>query len=349
MEKYFIKNGDSLPSIAEELGLTIDELMNFHNINSKLHDQINNMNLPKWSDHILIPDSIENLKYKKHKKESSNTISFPQKEIESTRYVITQKIDMQVSGNSMIDSETEILWNHKKTKNGNSFLAHLKQESHEVKYIKSIYRALAEYMQKFNEPLENLVLKLSEKGNIEELTNQQEINQRWQSLKKELTPQLGNTLEEQNMLESGDKDFSESLPIIKNNTLYNLFFPDVYKEHEISDTFNEEEKKSYVSQIFSNEKVNITTKKKVEKEHQMMKIKLLSEQNHSENDHLKSIYNEKLKPFFQEEYKYSFTWAVEYHYDIQTGKMISCNSKIKEQTGSSYSYVMEHVIELKKN
>lgn len=349
MEKYFIKNGDSLHSIAEELGLSVEELVTFHNINSKLHDQINNLNLPKWSDHILIPDSIENLKNKKDKKESSNTINFPQKEIDSTLYSITQKIDMQVSGNSMIDSETEIVWNYKKTKNGNNFFAYLNQESHQVKYIKSIYRALAEYMQKFNEPLEHLVLKLSAQGNIEELTNQQEINQRWQNLKKDLTPQLGNTLEEQNMLESGDKDFSESLPIIKNNTLYNLFFPDVYKEHEISDTFNGAEKKTYVSQIFSNEKVNITTKRKVEKEHQIIKIKLLSEQNHSENDHLKSIYNEKLKPFFQEEYKYSFTWAVEYHYDIQTGKMILCNSKIKEQTGSSYSYVMEHMIELKKN
>lgn len=349
MEKYFIKNGDSLQSIAEELGLHIEEVVSFHNIHSKLHDQITNMGLPKWSDHILISDSIENLKNKKHKKESSNTVSLFQKEVESSRYLISQKIDMQVSGNSMIDSETEIIWNYKKTKSENNFLAHLNQESHQVKYIKSIYRALAEYMQKFNEPLENLVLKLSEKGSIDELINQQEINQRWQSLKKDLTLQLGNTLEEQNMLESGDKDFSDSLPIIKNNTLYNLFFPNVYQEHEISDKFNGEERKSYVSQIFSNEKVHITTKKKVEKDHQIVKIKLFSQENQSENDHLKRIYNEKLKPFFQEEYKYSFTWSVEYHYDVQTGKMISCNSKIKEQTGSSYSYVMEHVIELKKN
>ena len=256
---------------------------------------------------------------------------------------------MQVSGNSMIDSETDIVWNYKRQKKEGDFFAYLTQESHQVKYIKSIYRALAEYMQKFNKPLENLVLRLSEKGNVTELMNQQEIKQSWLDLKKELTPQLGDTLEEKNMLESGDKDFSDSFPLIKNNTLYNLFFPNVYNEHEIKEKFEGEEKQLYISQIFSNEKVNIITKKKVEKEGHIVKIKLFSQADNSGNNHLKNIYNEKLKPFFQEEYNYSFTWSVEYNFNTETGKMIVCNSKIKEQTGSSYSHVMEHLIELKKN
>jgi len=349
LDKYYIKNGDSLESIAEELGLKVQELINYHNDNSKLHDNIRDKNLPKWSDHIIIADTVDNLKMKKKLKNSPDHINIFQRDTEPIKYLITQKIDMQVSGNSMIDSETEIIWKYKKQKKDGSFHANLEQESHQIKYIKSIYRALAEYMQKFNKPLEHLILKLSDTGEIDEVENQEEINKQWLEFKKNLTPELGNTPEEKHMIESGDKDFSDSLPLLKNNTLYDLFFSGIYGEHEVSDKFEGEEKKKYISQIFSSEKVNIITKKKFDKDGELIKVKLYSEADSTNNHHLKSIYDEKLRPFFQEEYNYSFSWSVEYSFNPGTGIMVSCNSKIKEMTGSSYNHVMEHIIQLVKN
>lgn len=347
MDKYFIKKGDSLESISNELGLTFNEIINYHNSNSQLHDNIKNMELPIWSNYIFISDSIENLL--KRKKENESVINFKQKKIDTTKYLITQKIDMQVSGNSMIDSETEIVWSLNKYEDRNQFCARLIQESHNIKYIKSIYRGLAEYMQKFNKPMEDLILDLSETGSIENIANQSDIFNQWMELKKELSPQLGNTLEEKQMLESGDKDFSQSLPLLKKNTLYNLFFNNYYNKYQVSNKFDDGEKQIYISQLFSNEKVNIVTKRKIEKIDDNLKVIFFSEADPTSNNHLKSIYEEKLKPFFQENYNYSFTWSIEYLFNMESGKMLSCNSKIKEQTGSQYSHITSHLIEVMKN
>uniref|UniRef100_A0AAU6WTK6 Uncharacterized protein n=1 Tax=Chryseobacterium endophyticum TaxID=1854762 RepID=A0AAU6WTK6_9FLAO len=112
---------------------------------------------------------------------------------------------------------------------------------HQVKYIKSIYRQFAEYMQKFNKPLEHLVIGLSQEGGVESLVNQEEITERWNMLKNELQPELGNTFEEKNMIEGGDRDFSDTLPLIKNNLLYTLFLNDLFYEYADPGIFIEQE------------------------------------------------------------------------------------------------------------
>lgn len=348
MEKYYIKNGDSLESIADELGLKITELISYHNECSKMHDNIKNNDLPKWTDHIFIPDSVEVLKKNKEDFLSVDKVILIQKEIAPVQYLIQQKIDMQVSGSSMIDSETEIIWEYSKTQEEGVFYGDIQQKSHQVKYIKSIYRQLAEYMQKFNRPLEHLVVELFSEGNIKSLANQDEIKKVWDILKNKLKPELGDTFDEKNMIEGGDNDFSNTIPLIKNNILYTLFLNDLFYEYLELNTFIELEKRVYTSQIFSNEKVIITTKRKIEKEGNIAKIKFYSESASDKNDHLRGIYNTKLKDFLQERYNYSLTWSIEYHFNILKGEMLLCQSKIKEQASSKYSHLMEHKFELIK-
>jgi len=350
VNKVKIDPNKSIFDVANDLGLDLSTLREFHNNNSYAHDWIReDFSIPTWTEWILIPDSIENLKKKKEEVDSPNIINLIQKTNESIDYKIIQKIDMQVSGSSMIDSETDIIWRVKKNEKNNLFFVDVSQQSHQVKYIKSMYRQLAEYMQRFNKPIEQLILELSTSGKIMSIENQDEIESSWKKLREILKGEMGDSLEEKNMLEGGDKDFRDTLPLIKNNILYHLFFNDVFYKYTETDKFLEIESHQYASQVFSNEKVNIITKRKVEKEGNLAKIKFYTESDPNKNDHLRNIYNSKLKDFLKEEFDYQLTWSVEYLYDIKNAKMISCISKIKEVASSKYCHMMEHNITINKN
>ncbi|PJJ62949.1 hypothetical protein [Chryseobacterium geocarposphaerae] len=344
--KIQLKEKDSISDVATDLGIDVKVLIDFHNSNSQPHEWIRkDLTIAPWVKELIIPDTAENLRKIKNLRESKDVVQLVQTEVKA-RYKIVQKIDMQISGSSMIDSETEIIWNHSKTKKENVFYSDIKQESHQIKYIKSIYRQFAEYMQKLNKPLEHLILELFDEGKVKALSNQNEVKEIWSSLKKELKPEMGNTPEEKNMIEGGDKDFSNTLPLINNNVLYKLFFNDLFYQYSELDIFVDLEQQEYISQIFAAEKVMLSKKRKVKKEGDLVRIKLYYESDPKKNGRLKEIYNTKLKDFLQEDYSYSLTWSIEYLFEIRQGKMLSCHSKIKEQASSKYCHLTEHTIEL---
>ncbi|MGG5210054.1 hypothetical protein ACQWU4_14075 [Chryseobacterium sp. MIQD13] len=339
-----LKEKDSISDIAIDLGIDLKILIEYHNASSQPHEWIRkDLTVAPWVKELIIPDTAENLRNLKKQRESPNIVNLVHKELE-TRYTILQKIDMKVSGSSMIDSETEIVWEFKKSRKKDFFNGNVKQTSHKIKYIKSMYRQLTEYMQRFNKPIENLVVELTPQGSVKTISNQSEIESEWKNLRKELQSEMGDTLEEKNMLEGGDKDFSDTLPLIKNNILYNLFFNEVFQEYNNVGEFVQLGQQKYNSQIFNNEKVNITIKRKIEKEGNIAKLKFYSESQSDKNEHLRELYNTKLREFLKEDYGYLLTWSLEYHYDIEKGKMLFCHSKIKEQASNSYSHLMEHII-----
>lgn len=149
-------------------------------------------------------------------------------------------------------------------------------------------------------------------------------------------------------MEGGDKDFRDTLPLIKNNILYNLFFNDCYSNYNVTRNFVEQKKEQqYNSQAFNNEKSKYYNKKKSRKEGDIAKIKFLCESDSDHNKHLKEIYNSRLKEFLKENYDYSLIWSIEYHFDIEKGIMLFCQSKIKRTYHcSNYIHSMEHKIEL---
>ena len=110
LHKYQIDKSFSLQKIAENLGLNANQLKDFHNTNSHPHEWIKDDDtFPQWLECLYIPDSEINLIENKKRRESLDFVSLKQAEIDQSKYKINQKIDLQISGNSMIDSETEII------------------------------------------------------------------------------------------------------------------------------------------------------------------------------------------------------------------------------------------------
>ena len=206
-----------------------------------------------------------------------------------------------------------------------------------------------EYFEKGDLNFEYLNVKLRPSGEIKEILNQKDIEDKWLLLKEELSPEMGDTLEEKRMLEGGDNDFKNSLPLLKNSLLHRLFFMDLYKSYTISDTFYSVAPLKYTSQIFNQEEIFLITKQKIEKNNYSVKIKFFSEADIEKNEHLKAIYNSKLRDFLKQEFNYQFTWSLEYTFDMQQGIMLQCHSKIKEQAASNYTHLTEHKISLTEN
>lgn len=346
MNKIQLKEKTSISDIAKDLGLELATLVEFHNANSQPHEWVRrDFTVASWVNELIIPDTVENLKEKKFQQESPHFVNLNQGEFEE-KYKILQKIDLSVVGNSMVDSETNIVWNIKKEKNDDRYFAvSINQEKHEVNYIKSMYRQLAEYMQKFNQPLEVLVLALNSDGSINSILNQEEIKRQWNILRLELASEMIGTLEEKNILDNAEQDFTNTLSLLKNNFLYNLFFKELFQEYHEVGKFVEIHSPTYRSQIFSNEKVNMITKRKIEKEGDIIKIKFYSESENNNNQHLKRIYDSNLKDFLHENFKYLLNWSLEYHFNKE-GKMLFCQSKTKEQATDQYSHIMEHIINI---
>ncbi len=192
--------------------------------------------------------------------------------------------------------------------------------------------------------MEHLVINLSPDGNIKDIVNQNEVKEAWNLVKIGLESEMGNSVEERNMIEGGDLDFSNTLPLIKNNILYQLILKDLYHEYSELNKFIEIGTQKYTSQIFGNETVFLNVKRKVEKEDEIAKIKFYAEADPNNNGHLRDIYNAKLKDFLQENYTYSLIWTTEYHIDIKKGKVTLCHSKIKEKANSKYNHSMEYKI-----
>lgn len=136
-KKYYVKRKESLESIANELGISSENLRGYHNRFCELNDLLSakGENLQKVG-YILIPYSIEQLKINKEKEVRLKTFALEQKPTETLTYLILQNIDMQVSGDSIVDSETEILWKYKKEQNQNFFLCRIISERTSSKVYK---------------------------------------------------------------------------------------------------------------------------------------------------------------------------------------------------------------------
>lgn len=136
-KKYYVKRKESLESIANELGISSENLRGYHNRFCDLNDLLSakGENLQKVG-YILIPYSIEQLKINKEKEVRLKTFALEQKPTETLTYLILQNIDMQVSGDSIVDSETEILWKYKKEQNQNFFLCKIISERTSSKVYK---------------------------------------------------------------------------------------------------------------------------------------------------------------------------------------------------------------------
>lgn len=144
-------------------------------------------------------------------------------------YRIHQKSEFAINNEVINESESDSIWNiNRFTQLEDSYQVGITMEEHKVTKCDDIFIALTNFTNLFNIPLQNLILTLDNNGMPIEVNNQQDIQQRWQEVKEKNFSQYTNDKDLAPVIEGADLDFSNTIQLIQNSTLYILLFPNVY-------------------------------------------------------------------------------------------------------------------------
>lgn len=161
--------------------------------------------------------------------------------IESKKYRISQKMIMDVETSRFTDIETDIIWQTQPLQQRSQII--LKELQRNAVKIPTAFTPTIQFLSQFNEPIVELQLAINENGTINNILNQHEIEQKWQHVKHRI---LSSQTEPDELLDSiinkGDSDYQQTLPMLLNTPIYQVFFPALlgskYLEPRSSGTIN---------------------------------------------------------------------------------------------------------------
>ena len=246
------------------------------------------------------------------------------------RYKIQQKTVFTFNGMAISDTSAEAIWridNWKKNNEG--YIVSLTSEKHETNSNASQMADLITLMGKFNIPMTDLMIQLNEKGKPIEVLNQTEIYNKWVGLRDGELSKFKEEEQTNNILIAGDKDYSNTLPIILNSSYYMLFFPPVYGQKKSSNSkFN---KINLGSTLFqgSNVEINIgenvigMTDSGISMNH--IGLGCIDDYNKAEK-----AFNDGYKKIVEEPFDYEYRYNADYLYNTN-GVLIKSNAEIQEK------------------
>lgn len=326
---YKIQKVDTLESIASKLGISPDELKWFHNRYCRLNDLLGAGKLPKNLSHIIIPNDgfLENdtiiLKLEENRK----------------RYKITQDSKLFVLNKPITHSIQETEWEVIFKKGLYNHQVEIQVVKREEKQLNSQWNPLLNLLKKLNIPFEKVELTLSLEGIVNKIINQEEILNKWNRIKTELE----NDPNFNEVIKTGDKEYSNSLPALKKDILYFLFFSKFYNsEKKYNQPIITDRDKSMYSVLFSGieNKADIKQifyKKELQKVYFRQKITNLRN-NISE---IKSLYKNQFEKFTEidtNQMNYSVSCNADYILSVKDGNLISCNALFTEKAHDKLYY-----------
>lgn len=231
--EYKIKKGDTLESIAEKHHITINELVDFHNRNCGITQQIIGNNIPFHITNIIVEfTSHKNIQKKK----------FYDKKIRKARYR-TKQINI-VKINDIINTHTTVRC---------EYLFELNKNQAKVKLEDSIYnfyadgtKDLEQFIRTSDSIKKEMEYLLNDGGEIIEIVNIEKLQQDWHRFKKQMpfNNLVKNSKPEvlKQLIDAGNSEFSSSDILLKNckNNLFNQIIFSQYLKKQPDNFVNEQ-------------------------------------------------------------------------------------------------------------
>ena len=203
--------------------------------------------------------------------------------------------------------------------NSYSFVIELKK--HEILSVYPDYREVAVFGQLFNRPTARLHLKLNFNNDVLEVLNQDEVNANWQVLK-----QMDSIAQMQPIIEAGNRAFSNTLPMLKEQWLYQLIFTGLSEAGLLNQW---RPAKQEMSNYFKGEWIPVHCKKKsLTNEQGITQFNLLCKNIQSEvlNEEIKDYYRKFAPAFLNDCNHYRYTSRTSYIFNgqsIHASKIVS--------------------------
>ncbi|MGH1520391.1 LysM peptidoglycan-binding domain-containing protein [Chryseobacterium sp. JK1] len=338
--KYEIKKGDTLNSIAEKQGISVKELIRFHNENCGLTNIIIGSSIPLQLSFLIL--------------EKNNKKAFNEEERDRINYMARyrcEQINISRINNNVI------------TLSANTYSEYLLKRDEiasnifEVKLVDSTFNAdpviyeqgfdFALKLEKLRTPV---VCSIDSSGRIDKIYNEDELRSRWENFRDNklnsdpVYTQLRTQAPEQakDLIITGNKEFS-SMSDFAMTLDKNLFFHIIFRA--IQGKKLEDYDLNQMSQIFPNVDLNTNVIKSLVKEDDNVEVYrlvgTLSKEKIS-NESLEIMYNEIYKPMI----KYSFTefdyiYRVNYTIDKSSGMLVEGRAALSEKIKNNYEILTE--------
>lgn len=342
--KHDIKEGSTLESIAKEKAISVKELVDFHNSQVPMTQQI-------YGDYI--PLHIESLKISPLKIDKGDFNNAKIEEGTSARYRCEQINISRINNETITLSATTYSEYLVKRNTNNKAHLHIDLTDSSFNVDPEIYKQGFNFALKLEKVRTPVSLELNSSGLVQEIFEKEQLLQRWQQfrdneLKKEpLFIQLKNQAEAQadDLIKTGNKEFSSMTDFAK--TLdKNLFFHILFRALQGSNLLDYD--LIQLSQIFPNVNVKVHVVKSLVKEDEgkitYRLVGTLNKENISTHD-LKKMYDEIYKPMINYAFtEFEYIYRIRYTIDKKSGLLLEGKAILSEKIKNNYEILTEYNI-----
>lgn len=261
------------------------------------------------------------------------------------RFLITHQSNLYALNSSVVDLKAESTWNIKDLQvAADGYIVHMEVEKHELFNKNPALNDMLNFSKLFNLPIQQLSLKLNTNGEVVEVLNQAEIFEKWQLLKQEIGPTLQGDPNADFIYQNGDKQFGNSLGMIRDTTIYKLFFTAQYGTLKKGDTKQISSGK-LASQMFQSKEIPynvIATVKDINQS--VLTVAYETSISGFDKKPFEEIYNSVYKEAMGDTFKYRIGYHGDYLYNIRTGMIMSGAVYISEYANDNLFFEESYLI-----
>ncbi|MDY6205691.1 MAG: LysM domain-containing protein [Prevotella sp.] len=298
-ETYRVKDGDTLRSIAEQLQISVRDLMAFHNAHSctLLRDDFIGVSMFK---EICIPADLDGFR----RKHAPNRcpLHYEDVKLACENVIVNEATEMILKEQRMVQAQTVQRFSIKQEEMDGHAVCVIDNLEFLKRQVSSQYKPLADAVSFLGQPLNHLVLGINPDGAIAKIINQEEISERWQSLKqtKEAQALFADETVGQDVEQAMDADYKQTLKVVNESLKYRLLCPDFFGEHFLSESRERNTTLQLASNFFPSQKIRFKLEESCELS-QTKETLCVSQRYHAAQDMQKELsgaYNSTLKDYY---------------------------------------------------
>ncbi|WP_343523106.1 hypothetical protein [Pedobacter sp.] len=266
-------------------------------------------------------------------------------------YVIMQQQKTVANGQAISDTETKMLWQLENIKNDKEgYQLYLNQKEHDVLKTNSQLQELVGFAKLFNAPTSRLHLRFNKTGKVISVLNQSEILAIWQNMKEnELLSLVNANSNESNLiLKAGDKDFSDSVPLVNDGILYQLLFPSFYgiaNRNHVTKV-----QRDFRSNIFNEKRIELSGERIVEgggTDELMVRENFINGKRGDYTQEILKTYNTQYKPIFIADLDYMYRVNIDYKFFNHSGILKNVECEVEERLNDNFYFKSHYSFKLK--
>lgn len=288
---YEILKNDTLEIISRKYNISVKELVSFHNENSPITRNIHGDHLPAHLSYLFVNPVL------KDEKDDSIVTGNDYKVISDSEFHNFKKL--------LYTTKTESIFNIS-TKVKNQYTVF--QKSKKLECSSPHYDSYLILLSLLDRPFEKLVLEVTTYGEIIKIKNQVDIKQEWEAVKEELKQMTSDQALLEQIITGSSDIYTDSLHHVKANLLYNLFFPQLFKDHSAPENIIKSYPLNLYSSLFTGNKILLNMHNlKTESDRDDIYIKSKSFLETENDDRVKDLYNRTYKELLGNSLEYNFS------------------------------------------